>query len=87
MTFTVASFYYFLPSVYLKLAILFRNYNKILLFSVCIFADSLTVLMKTAYSQRLSFFPVHLAIYSSFKNKSQYHLLYEDLLESSPIFQ
>lgn len=43
-----------LSSVYLKLAILFRKYNKILLFSVYIFADSLTVLRKTADSQRLS---------------------------------
>lgn len=48
----------------------FQEYNKLLLFSLCIFADVLTVLMKTAYSQRLSFSPVHLAIFSTFKNRS-----------------
>lgn len=56
-----------------------KDYNFL---SMCVFADSLTAFMETVYVQRLPFFLVHLAVFSSFKNRPQI----SDFLEFPPMF-
>lgn len=47
------------------------NNNITFFLCVCVFADSLTTLMKTTFTQRLPLSPVQLAIFSSFTRKPQ----------------